>query len=269
MDCESCKKSLNFRKEYRENILDKYLLVFEKNNYHELDPKIYVLFENLITYIKENDNLNIFWELNNRIDDEIIIACENCGFINKIYYTIIIADEFISYISRYIDFIYDNIITKFTNKRYNDFSIYLDEDNYTILFDNLPNYYEREKFLLKKLYRVRNITSRIEKGGNGQQIIEWILEQFKIQVFGIIITLLITGSITKIKELVKSIEIKKEIKKRIKRGKKYWKDINLDDIKKYITIPKKFHGRKEELVEQILELKFEEYKNDILEKLQK
>jgi len=268
MKCESCNKLLNFRKEYQENILDKYLLVFEKNSYHELDPKIYVLFENLITYIKENDNLDIFIELNNRIDDEILITCEDCGFINKINYTLIIAKEFYSYINRYIDFIYDNIITKLTNKKYNDFSIYLDENNYSILFENLPGYYENDKYLLKKLYYIRNIIPGIERGGNGQQIIEWIFEQLKIQVFGIIITLLITGSITKIKELVKSIKIKKEIKKRIKKGNKYWKDINLDDIRKYITIPKNFQGSKEELIEQILELKFEEYKNDILEKLQ-
>jgi hypothetical protein len=241
MDCESCNKFLYFRKEYRENILDKYLLVFEKNAYRELDPKIYVLFENLITYIKENDNLDIFMKLNNHIDDEILIICENCGFKNKINYTLIIAHEFFSYISQYIDFIYDNIITKFTNKEYKDFSIYLNENNYTILFDNLPSYYESDKCLLKKLYYIRNLLPGIGgKGGNGQHIIEWILEQFKIQVFGIIITLLITGGITKIKDSVKSIKIKKEIKKRIKRGEKYWKDIDLDDIKNILLYQKNF-----------------------------
>jgi len=278
MNCEKCKETIYFSKKYSEIILEKFLLIYGINsNYFEnglcirLNPKMYILFEKLITTIKETDDLDDFRKLTNRIDDDFEVICENCGHTNKVSYSLVFGNEFYFYIDNYIEFIIENTVEKYTGKPIQDFSIYIDSHNYEILYDNLPKEFNKEKQLLKKLYYVRHITpTTFEGGGDGPTILLWLLEQFKIEVFGIILNLIITGGgIKLIVELVKTIKIKSKIRKKIKNKQKYWNDISIEDIKKHISIPKDFKGSKEELIEQILNDKFEEYKSEIIEKLRK
>jgi len=274
MECQNCNAFLYFTKKYKETVLDKYSLIFvvnssdvENNFYFRINPKIYVLFEKLIAYINENNNLDVFRKLKNHINEDFIVKCENCGFNNKITYSLMIANEFYIYVDNYIDFIIENTIEKITNKSLHDFSIYIGVNNYEILFDNLPHEYKKIKRFLKKLYYVRDITPvTFEGGAGGLEVLEWLLEQSKIYVFGLILNLIITGG-GKLKEFIKSLIIRKKISKKIKNYSRNWNDISLENLRKYISIPKDYKGSKEELIEQILKIKFKEYKNEIIEKL--
>jgi hypothetical protein len=265
MKCEKCHKPIRLDKEYRVNICDKFILILEKPNYYETNPKVYVLFEKMISYIKQNENLDLICNSFTQITGEVVVKCEFCGFDNKID-SLNFAYAFFNYVCSYIDFIFDNIITKYTNKKVEDFSIKVNESNFDTLFDNLPNNFESDRQLLEKLYYIK-YNLPIIGGSGGPELLEWLLDEFKLSIFSIILSLIITGGIEKINELVKKIKIKTAIKKIIKSEEKYWKNISVEDIIKYISIPKDFNGSKEELIEQILKAKFEEYKNEIIEKL--
>ena len=267
MKCEKCKSNLEFYKEYRLDVFDQYVLFFEFSSYRDnkIDPKVYALFTYFIDYIKKHDNLDIFTNLPYFFNEEIIVTCKTCNSENKLSPSLSLHYEFYLFAERYIYFIIDNIVMKHTNKNISDFSVNINELNLHVFVENIPDVYKKEKKLINKLLKLMNMLS--EKGGGEFELLEWFLEQFKLQVFGVILGLIILKGIGNIGEAINGIKIKYEIRKRIKKGIHYWADIDIETLKKYISIPKEYKKSKEELIENILKIKFDEYKNEIIEKL--
>jgi len=239
-----------------------------KNIFIQKESALDLLFKQFIENIKSNDIIDINIELNNCVDIEIIIKCQNCNFENNFQYLVYFSYRFYVYINEYIECILDNIIGKYLNMKISEIAIEINRKSIDILFENLPQNYKNDICLIKKLLYTKNILLSYEgKGSDEYQLLGWLFNEFKVQIFGIILSLIIAGGIGKIKDLIKNIKIKHEIRKRIIANRKYWKDIDIESLKNFITIPKDFAGSKEELIEDILKIKYEEYKNEIIEKI--
>lgn len=268
MTCNSCQVDFDYRsQEIQLNIFNvKHNISFtelKKNN--SLDVYFHFLFDIAVT--KKFDYKKQQWE----IREEETIECPFCKKKNIIYHYHNLSQQFSYYTYKYILAILNSITLDCLDSEIKD-SYYLYPSYYLKLTNALPFKFLKQKRILKKLFKIHNkLPFKAELGAN-IEILEWFIEQICNNIFTIVFCTTLSG-IKKILFFIKkdylSKKVCKMIQQEIKKEKVNFKELTMEEIISSFNIPEDYTGSKEQLIENIINTKAMEYKEQLIEKIRK
>lgn len=250
--------------------------IFYLNSDDSLKDNLLLYFTSLLCRIYEIEDLDIFKKYNYSISIKSNYQCRDCKTLEESETKLNITEQFHEYLNIYIEFMLNRISSE--NLGYglfdNIFGDWTDIDE-SIVVSLLPDDSIKKQELKKLLYvnscLPLSAKGRDRFGGHGgfdYTPLEWFLSLLMSEIISYIIGIFVVYGINKglgkIKDFIKGVKLKQIIRKKIKEKSQSWEDISLDEFEKYITFPKKFKGDKEEIIEEILKIKIQEYQERII-----
>lgn len=254
--------------EYDQILVNNRIFIINKADiYLEKKGKIYCLFADLLNDIRDNDEFDTE-SVNYYLSEDGDITCCSCGEKQKASAFISIADEFYFFISNYIKYRINELAIKMLNISLKDAHIGFDQKLFNFI-EILPDEYNDEKKYFKKLIDIRYKLPIVGGSGGPEDILNWIIDQTKSEVFGLLFSYVLANGLLKGKKLFQDYSLKTKIKKSIAEAKDIWKEVEFDDLLKNIEFPEDFKGSKEEIIEKIVEEKANAYRKELIEVVRK
>lgn len=241
---------------------------FNKSDVYLNRPNnLHSLFSELINDIRYNDKFysdSVTYSFN----EEDYVACYSCKktFISEAY--ISIADEFYFFIEDFVLYKINGILLNELKITLSDVDIRYGNKLFFFI-DSLPEKYTSDKLFFEKLIKIREELHVIGGSGGAAEVLEWIIEQTKSELFSLLFSFVVIHGINKINQFIESKVLRNKIKKYIADSKKSWGDIEFEDLLKNIEFPKGFKGSKEEVIVKIVEQKTAIYKEQLIETIRK